>query len=155
MFRDSFDQQLVLLFYCKFAFISVLISLPAIDLLQILVTALAPTDEASRSARHHWDALLCSTLLPVRNGGGQKVPDRVTPQSDKVNTVNGNNGGIGKNGSTIGGNKGDNGNKGNKGNPSTIAPEESWKKSPCRAMKFKYKVVPGVSWGALSPSKQL
>jgi hypothetical protein len=141
-----------LLLYCQFPVISALISLPAIVLLQIFVTALAPTDEASRSARHHWDALLCSNLLPERKGGGQKVPDPVTPQNDEVKTVSGNNGSSGKNGSSINGN---NGNDGNKGNLSTIAAERSWKKSPCKAMKFKYKVVPGVSWGTLSPDMQL
>jgi hypothetical protein len=146
MFRNSFDQQLVLLLYCQFAVISALISLPAITLLQIFVTALAPNDEASRSARHHWDALLCSNLLPVSNGGGQKVPDRETPPSDVVKTVSGNDGSSGKNGSSS---------SGNKGNPSTIATEKSWKMSPCKAMKFKYKVVPGVSWGTLNPDLQL
>lgn len=144
-----------MLLYCQFAVISALISLPAIASLQIFVTALAPTDDASRSARHHWDALLCSNLLPVRNGGGQKVPDPVTPPNDVVKSVSGNNGSSGKNGSTSSSSGGNNGNDGNKGNPSTIAPEKSWKMSPCKAMKFKYKVVPGVSWGTLSPDLQL
>ena len=97
--------------------------------LNMLDTALTASDEASRSARHHWEALLCSKILPLplSNAGGQMNSDQVTFEGGQVSTP--------KSSSGSGG--------------------SGVKRSPCKSMKRKYQVTPGVSWGLLTAPMQM